>query len=190
MAEIVDFSVFSPLAESALPSPDKTDDTPERAYSLDNLEKEIIRRLNEDGRKPFQTIAKEVGVDEKTVRNRVSRLRERGLLRVLPSVSGNRLRDCLTEIVGVTITQEYRARMREVAGNIAALPAVSWVGIVMGRYDLLVEVVVRSRAALTQFQLSELTAVAGVGTAEGFLVLSHHGMRGVPFTDAVLSSDR
>jgi hypothetical protein len=66
---------------------------------------------------------------------------------------------------------------------------VSWVGTIMGRFDLIAEVIVDSRSALAQFQLNELPSIPGVGLTEGFLVLSHHGARGVPFVEETLRQE-
>ncbi|MCB0324970.1 MAG: Lrp/AsnC family transcriptional regulator [Bdellovibrionales bacterium] len=157
---------------------------------LDDLEKAIISQLQDDGRKPFQTIARELGVDEKTVRNRVGRMRERGMLRIIPTTEGNALRDCIVALVAITISQEGRSNPEAVAQRIAALPCVSWVGALLGRYDIIAEVVVESRDALARFQMNDLPKIPGVGLTEGFLVMSHYGSRGVPFVDELLKQSQ
>lgn len=155
-------------------------------YRLDNLERQIIRELCEDGRKPFQAIARAVGVDEKTVRNRVSKLREAGILNIIPTGEVNALKGCIVAIIAVNISTDARGNVEGLANDIASLPSVSWVGIVMGQYDLLVEVIVENWEELTQFEFFELPSIAGVGKTDSFLVLSHHGKRGVPFVEPVL----
>ncbi len=155
---------------------------------LDELEKSIIKQLQSDGRKPFQTIAREIGVDEKTVRNRVAKLRENGLLQIIPTTEGNALRDCIVALVAITISHEGRSNPEEVAERIASLPCVAWAGTLMGRFDIIAEVVVDSREALGRFQMHDLPNISGVGLTEGFLVMSHHGHRGVPFVDELLNS--
>lgn len=156
---------------------------------MDNLEKAIISQLCEDGRKPFQSIARELGVDEKTVRNRVAKLRENGLLRIIPTTEGNELRECIVALVAINIIPEYRSDPEKVVTQLSELPMVSWVGTTMGRYDLIAEVVVDSRETLARFQLTELASIPGVGLTEGFLVLSHHGKRGIPFVEEILQPD-
>jgi Lrp/AsnC family transcriptional regulator for asnA, asnC and gidA len=159
-------------------------------YALDATEREIVKRLAQDGRTPFQSIAKEIGVDEKTVRNRVAKLREKGLLSLIPTANGNNLEGCLVAIVAINIGTDIRNSVEDLAKRIAELPMVSWVGAVLGQYDLIAEVVVESWDDLTRFELQELPAIEGVGKTTSFLVLSHFGKRGVPFVDAVLDSDK
>lgn len=155
---------------------------------LDELEKAIIQQLRSDGRKAFQAIAREIDVDEKTVRNRVAKLRENGLLQIIPTTEGNALRDCIVALVAITISQEGRSNPETVAERIAALPCVAWAGTLMGRFDIIAEVVVDSREALARFQMNELPNIPGVGLTEGFLVMSHHGSRGITFVDELLKT--
>ena len=49
--------------------------------SLDELDLRIIRSLNQDGRKPFKTIAEELDVSDTTIRKRVKRMQEDGVIK-------------------------------------------------------------------------------------------------------------
>lgn len=53
---------------------------------LDDVDEAILRELQVDGRRAYREIARTVGVSEGTVRTRVKRLREAGLLRILAFV--------------------------------------------------------------------------------------------------------
>ncbi len=50
--------------------------------ALDALDQNIIMALEDDGRRPYRDIARELGVAEATVRARVSRLVDGGLIRI------------------------------------------------------------------------------------------------------------
>ena len=156
-------------------------------YRLDDLERSIVKQLLDDARKPFQGIARELGIDEKTVRNRVSKLREKGVLRFTPTTNPNRLKGCIVAMIAVNVRPDMRNNLEALAKRIADLPMVSWVGSVMGHYDLLLEVVVDSWESLSKFELSDLPSIEGVGQTDSFLVLTHYGSRGVAFVDAILN---
>lgn len=155
-------------------------------YRMDSLERAIVKQLLDDARKPFQAIARELGVDEKTVRNRVAKLRDRGVLSFVPKTNANLLKGCITAVVAVNVRPDMRNDVERVAKEISLLPMVSWVGSVMGHYDIMIEVIVDSWEALTKFELSDLPTIPGVGQTDSFLVLSHFGTRGTSFVDAIL----
>ena len=54
-----------------------------KAIVLDNVSKQIIERLQEDGRQPYVTIAKAVGLSEAAVRQRVQRLLDSGVMQIV-----------------------------------------------------------------------------------------------------------
>lgn len=49
--------------------------------SVDDVDRDLIRLLREDARRPWTDLADEVGVSEGTVRSRVQDLREEGVIR-------------------------------------------------------------------------------------------------------------
>lgn len=48
---------------------------------LDHTDKEIIKQLNQDGRKSYRQIAKELNLSVGTITNRVNKLRETGIIK-------------------------------------------------------------------------------------------------------------
>jgi len=48
---------------------------------LDNTDQEIIKQLNQDGRKSYRQIAKELNLSVGTITNRVNKLRETGIIK-------------------------------------------------------------------------------------------------------------
>ena len=155
-------------------------------HQLDDLDRAIIRHLCSDGRKPWQTIAEELNVDEKTVRNRVNRLREKNLLRLLPAMDGNHLENCLVVLLAIRADPAYRTRLQEIAREIAELPVISWVGVITGRWHIVAEAVLRSARDLAPLKLEQLAAIPGISEVEELIVLSHHGRRGVPFVPSIV----
>jgi Lrp/AsnC family transcriptional regulator for asnA, asnC and gidA len=49
--------------------------------SLDQLDLRIIRSLNQDGRKPYKTIGEELDVSDATIRKRIKRMQEDGVIK-------------------------------------------------------------------------------------------------------------
>jgi DNA-binding Lrp family transcriptional regulator len=70
-------------------------ETPEYP-STDDLDRNIALMLSEDARLSFRKIAADLGVTEGTVRGRVKRLQQAGLLKFVPIIDIDRARDAGT----------------------------------------------------------------------------------------------
>lgn len=54
-----------------------------KVSTLDDVSKAIIEQLQQDGRRPYATIGKAVGLSEAAVRQRVSKLIETGVMQIV-----------------------------------------------------------------------------------------------------------
>jgi Lrp/AsnC family transcriptional regulator for asnA, asnC and gidA len=139
-----------------------------RAEDVSELDRAIVGRLQDDGRRSFTSIAAELGVSEATVRARTSRLIDRGVLQVVGVVDPLKLGYDQMALIGVRCEGD---RLLEAAEAIAALPQVIYVVVTAGAYDLLVEAVCEDREALLELLANELRRVPGVSSTETFVYL-------------------
>ena len=58
-----------------------------RGIGLDSIDARIITHLQEDGRRPYTTIARDLGISEASVRQRVSRLLKRKVIQIVAASS-------------------------------------------------------------------------------------------------------
>jgi Lrp/AsnC family transcriptional regulator for asnA, asnC and gidA len=133
---------------------------------LDDVAKGIIEQLQEDGRRPYATIGRAVGLSEAAVRQRVQRLLDAGVMQIVAVTDPLQLGFPRQARVGVRTSAE----LEETADRIATIPAVDYVVITAGSFDLLVEVVARNDDHLLEI-LKEIRAVHGVTTTEAFVYL-------------------
>ncbi len=119
------------------------------ASPLDELNKAIVKRLQVDGRTPYKEIAGGLGVSEGTVRNRVNRMKERGVLRILAVADPVVINYRADAMLGVKVAPGVKPS--EVAERLAVFPQVVYILWVSGRYDLLVEVVCDADADFLDF---------------------------------------
>lgn len=126
---------------------------------MENLDYSIIAQLQENGRRPFTEIARSLGVTEGTVRKRVSRLLDEGLVRIVGRVDPLQVGLNAPAIVHINVAP---AELDGAAKAIASFPEVSYLLMVAGEYDLLVEVRCRDREHYAQFIREKLTQVPGV----------------------------
>ncbi len=126
---------------------------------MDELDYAILAHLQQDGRKPFTEIAKALHVTEGTVRNRVARLVEENVVRIIGLVDPHRTGINAPAMVGIHV---HPAHLDQALEEIAAIPEVSYLLLVTGEYDLLVEVMCRDRDHLARVLKDRISKVTGV----------------------------
>jgi Lrp/AsnC family transcriptional regulator for asnA, asnC and gidA len=140
---------------------------PAGAPHLDEVSKEIIQQLQQDGRRSYAAIGKVVGLSEAAVRQRVQRLVEGGVMQVVAVTDPLELGFARQAMVGVRVT----GALEPVADAIGALEEVDYVVITAGSFDLLVEVVCESDEHLLELISGRLRAIEGVVATETFMYL-------------------
>ncbi len=140
---------------------------------MDSLDLAIVRHLQRDGRKPYTEIAQDLGVSEGTVRNRVARLVEERVLHIVGMVDPYQLGMDAPALIGVTLQPEDWDPAIE---TIANFEEVSYLVLVSGEFDLLVEVMCRDRDHLAEFLNAKLRRVPGVMATRTFTILRTYKM--------------
>jgi Lrp/AsnC family transcriptional regulator for asnA, asnC and gidA len=138
---------------------------------LDRLDREIIRQLQEDGRRPFREIARSLGVSEATVRSRFRRLEDSGVLRILAFADPFRLGGSVLALVLLRVESDAHVR---VAQTLASWPEVTYVSSLMGRSDIYAQVVCRDNEALWSLVGERLRTLEGVLETETMLEMKVH----------------
>ena len=115
----------------------------------DDLNQKIIRRLREDGRAAYDVIGQELGVSGGTIRNRVARMREAGMLRIVALVDPVAVDYDTNAMLGIKAAPGIAPAA--VAERLDPYPAVVYVMWVSGRFDLLVEIVCDEEAEFASF---------------------------------------
>ena len=105
--------------------------------------------LQEDGRLPYKDIASHLGVSEGTIRNRVQRMKDANMLKIVALVDPMAIRYKADAMIGVKVSNQ--SNPAKVADRLAQYNEVVYVVWVSGRFDLLVEVVCESTSAFQEF---------------------------------------
>jgi Lrp/AsnC family transcriptional regulator for asnA, asnC and gidA len=135
---------------------------------MDALDHSIVALLQEDGRMRFTEIAKSLNVTEGTVRNRVAKLLEEKAIQIIGVLDPHRMGYNAPAIIGVSIQPPH---LEEAAAEIASMQEVSYLIMVTGEYDLIIEVFCRDREHLAAFLKDRLLQVAGVQRAQTSFIL-------------------
>ncbi len=134
---------------------------------LDDAAKAIIEQLQEDGRRPYTRIAEAVGLSEAAVRQRVQQMVDAGVMQIVAVTDPLTLGFRRMAMVGLKVDGDLRA----VAHELASVPAIDYVVVTAGSFDLLCEVVCEDDDALLELVNDKIRSVPGVRETETFIYL-------------------
>jgi Lrp/AsnC family transcriptional regulator, regulator for asnA, asnC and gidA len=134
---------------------------------LDDVGKAIVEQLQEDGRRPYATIARSVGLSEAAVRQRVARLQEAGVIQIVAVTDPLQLGFRRQAMVGVRADGD----VVELADALAAMPEVDYVVITAGSFDVLAEAVCEDDEHLLELVGRRIRALPGVRSTETFVYM-------------------
>jgi Lrp/AsnC family transcriptional regulator, regulator for asnA, asnC and gidA len=140
---------------------------------LDQINLAIIRAL-QDGRQPYNQIAKELGIAENTVRSRVKRLMDEGILAISGLVDPNAMPDTQTIMVGVKVKDMDLVKKGE---EFSRLKGVISVCVVTGRFDLILTVMLCKPFDLLAFYTEQVATIDQVSSVETFVIYKSFNLK-------------
>lgn len=140
---------------------------------IDALTVAIINRMRK-GRVRFREIADELSVAEGTVRSRVRNLEADGVLEITGLVDPEKIPGQNVVYIGVKLKTIELVKKGE---EISRVKGVIAVGVVTGRYDLILTVVLKQGFGLLEFYTEELSQVDEIQSVEAFVVYKHYNIK-------------
>jgi Lrp/AsnC family transcriptional regulator for asnA, asnC and gidA len=134
---------------------------------LDEISKAIIEQLQADGRRSYAEIGKAVGLSEAAVRQRVQRLTESGVMQVVAVTDPMQLGFYRQAMVGIRVSGDTTT----VIERLASIPAVDYLVLTAGNFDILAEVVCENDDDLIDLLNKEIRGIPGVQSTETFVYL-------------------
>ncbi|MFQ5860024.1 MAG: Lrp/AsnC family transcriptional regulator [Dehalococcoidia bacterium] len=136
---------------------------------MDELDRKVIKILQVDGRASNARIARDVGVSEGTVRRRLRRLVQDGIVQVLAVPNLEKMGYHTAALIGVQVDP---GRIDDVADAVARLEEAHYVSITTGAYDIFIWVALSSSEELGAFLRSKVGIIPGVRRTETFVNLA------------------
>jgi Lrp/AsnC family transcriptional regulator, regulator for asnA, asnC and gidA len=133
----------------------------------DDVSRAIIEQLQEDGRRPYATIGKAVGLSEAAVRQRVQKLVDTGVMQIVAVTDPMQIGFARQALLGVSVSGDVEA----VAEELGKIAEVDYIVITAGSFDLFAEVVVEDDAHLLTLINGRIRSIPGVTRTETFLYL-------------------
>ncbi len=144
---------------------------------IDAVSIAIINHLK-DGRVSFKRIAEDLGLAEGTVRSRVKKLTEEGVLSISGLVNPEALPDQQIIMVGVRVKGMDLVKKGE---EFSRLRGVISVCVVTGQFDLMVTAMLTKDFGLLEFFTQEVATIENVRSVETFVVYKSFNLN-VPLT--------
>lgn len=135
---------------------------------IDETNLAIIKHLK-DGRKSFSSIAEDLSLTENTVRSRVNKLMDEGVLQITGLVDPQSLPGHQVIIVAAKLSTVELEKKAHELNNLRGVVSVS---VVTGRYDILMYVLLNDEKGfgLLEFFTEELAKVDKIQDFETFVV--------------------
>ena len=132
----------------------------------DDISKQIIEQLQQDGRRSYAAIGKAVGLSEAAVRQRVQRLHDAGVMQIVAVTDPLTLGFRRLALIAIWTDGD----LEMVAGHLADMDEIDYVVITAGSFDVLAEVVCEDDDQLLEI-LGRVRAVPYVTSTETFVYL-------------------
>jgi len=134
---------------------------------VDEIDAQLIRHLQVDGRRPYTQLAREVGLSEAAVRQRIQRLLDGGVMQIVAVTDPLQLGLHRQAMILIKVEGD----IREVAAELATFDEVDYLVLTAGSVDILAEVLVRDDDALLELLNDRIRKVPGVVGTESVIYL-------------------
>lgn len=139
---------------------------------LKYVDVDICRYLDENSRASNREIAKALGISQRTVKNRLEVLHEKGLISHVTLLDVEKTGNLFLAIIGVHVHKIGE----ELLDEISALPNIVFTSLVTGQFGLIAIALVNSREMLFKVISNDIESMPQVKGVHTFVVLKHKGM--------------
>jgi len=136
---------------------------------MDQLDRSIIAILEQNGRASNARIARTVRVSEGTIRRRLKRLIDDGIINITAVPDPQKLGYQSEALIGVQVDPD---KVNEVAASLGELDNTRWVAATTGSFDVFTWVTLPNAEALGLFLREKVGVIPGVRRTETFVNLS------------------
>lgn len=143
---------------------------------MDEISIAILKHLR-DGRKSFKHIADELSLAENTVRTRVKKLTDEGVLAISGCVDPETIPGHTAAVVGIKLKTMDLVNKGEAFSKLRGVVSVN---VVTGRYDLILMVLLNETFGLLEFYTDEVSRLTDVLSVETFVVYKSYNLK-VPY---------
>jgi len=138
---------------------------------FDEIDMKIMNILGEEGRKSNVDLARQLSIPNSTVRQRLKRLTEMGILNFSCEINPKKFKEIIIVFTGITINSERDSILYELNN----LPNKLFSVALTGRFDFILAFAAESTDMINT-TLKVINDIDGVAHIESFIVLENNGL--------------
>ena len=137
---------------------------------IDGIDKEILRHLMEDARKPILQIANKIGISGAAIHQRLKKLEEAGVISGSKFIVNNKVLGYKTmAFIGVYL--EKAASNSEAVKELRKIPEVLECHYTTGNWSILIKIICKDNEHLMQLLNKKIQQINGVSRTETYISL-------------------
>lgn len=137
---------------------------------IDGIDKEILRDLMEDARKPILQIANKIGISGAAIHQRLKKLEQAGVIDSSKLMVNNKVLG-YTTMAFVGIYLEKAANNSDAVRELKKIPEVLECHYTTGNWSILIKIICKDNEHLMQILNKKIQTIEGVSRTETFISL-------------------
>ncbi len=137
------------------------------ARAVTSTDRAIIRQLQRNARMSYAELSRETGIPESTVRRRMDRLHQRGVIQFAMVADPSKLGYELRAMIGLRVELQ---KLAEIAARLREMNEVNFAAFLTGNFDIMIQIIVRSQENLVDFLTQRLAVIDGIRSTETFVM--------------------
>nr|WP_026104945.1 Lrp/AsnC family transcriptional regulator [Halalkalibacterium ligniniphilum] len=138
---------------------------------LDEIDVQILKMLQDNGKRSYTDIAQQLDVSEGTVRSRINRLLKEGVFEFIIHMDPNKIGLNVQVIIGIKTKLGHQ---EAIAAHLNDYPEVRFVGAFSGHHDLILQAYFKNNEDLVNFLNKELAKLEGIVAADVSIELKQY----------------
>ena len=147
--------------------------TDSQPQTLGETNKRIVTLLQEDGRRSYVSIGKEIGLSEAAVRLRVQRMLDDGIMQIVAVTNPMDVGFKRQAMVGITVNGD----IEYVARELKEISQIDYVIITAGRFDILAEIFAEDDESMLELVNRHIRKIDGIDRTELFTYMRLESQR-------------
>jgi len=138
--------------------------------TLDTIDLEILKQLDDDGRMAYSTIASTLGVSNTMIHQRIARLTEQGILvGIKPVLNEKKIGYDWAAFTGITLERDQDSY--RIIEELKKIPEVTECYFITGGYTLYLKIVARDHEHMRKILYDKIDTIQGIAKTNSIIEL-------------------